>query len=418
MNEELKDYYKILGVTPDASLENIRRARERELGLNWSNPIGRVEVERAYAVLSNPESRREYDEQLKNQLSAAELEKRNANTFGEYQNASKGFEFFVDPETLVVDNEIEELEEEQVKEEQAQEEQVEDIYSSSDQQVHNLLDESAEEEQLPVDNYIIPIQQKQPMKKQFTKCQKVLMIGGAIAIGGIPGLIIANAVIKKLEGKKTKLHNKKHKKISEIKTQESKLIEEYNEKMDKQINELLARPHNNYNLQIAKTRYENQIELLQKRIELKLNENVKRGGLTKYKLECVALKNQLDKAKERLQTINSKINEYNKKERNKNPLLNKLNENLYEVDAEIKKQDNENKRVSIKKLNVQKDNWRKRRDLSAKSLKVTRKFVGKIQDGAIRAFDNVCSVKEIFTPYDELDYINEEQNSPEIGRTR
>ena len=53
-----------------------------------------------------------------------------------------------------------------------------------------------------------------------------------------------------------------------------KLIEEYNKKLEDQIYKLLSEPHNNYNLQIALSRYENQVELLRKRMEIKKNENI------------------------------------------------------------------------------------------------------------------------------------------------
>ena len=199
--------------------------------------------------------------------------------------------------------------------------------------------------------YIIPIEQKNKEKsqpKELSKLQKGLIIGGSAVFLGLPGLIVSSLAVKKLSGKKLKLHPNKHKKISDIKTQESKLIEEYNKNLDEQINTLLAQKHNNYNLQISKIKYENQIELLQKRIELKLNENVKRGGLIKYKLEYVALNNQLETAKENLKNINSKIIDYSKNEKTRNHILNATNKMLYESDAEVKQAQNEKRRFSIK----------------------------------------------------------------------
>ena len=466
MNNDFKDYYTILGVTPDASLENIRKARERELGQNWSNPMGRVEIERAYSILSNPTSRKEYDEKLNQDLNAAQIAKRNARTNNEFERVNREFEFFVDPQQLeeeqmqvakenIIESEVEEtqtvaeVENKEVGETQAVaevenkeveenkvNEDMEDIYSSSDHEVHNLLEENEldqnkdkeksseklkDEEKLEQQEnkteknkdeaYIIPIEQKNKEKsqpKELSKLQKGLIIGGSAVFLGLPGLIVSSLAVKKLSGKKLKLHPNKHKKISDIKTQESKLIEEYNKNLDEQINTLLAQKHNNYNLQISKIKYENQIELLQKRIELKLNENVKRGGLIKYKLECVALNNQLETAKENLKNINSKIIDYSKNEKTRNHILNATNKMLYESDAEVKQAQNEKQRFSIKKLNVKKEFWKKTRDFSAKRLKTTRNFVGKIQDGVIKAYDSVRSVKEIFTPYDEIDYINVE----------
>lgn len=448
MDNEIRDYYKILGITPEASLENIRKARERELAQNWSNPMGRVEIERAYSILSNPESRREYDEKLKKELNEAELAKRNARTSSEFERANREFDFYVDPQQLeeeqskesekniiveepteVVEKKEEVVEEKEEATEKKEEtldekdksthkkEEAEDIYSSSDHEIHNLLEEDNNKK---VYDYIIPIQQKDKessTSKEFTKLQKGLIYGGSLLLVGIPGPIIAYIAMKKLKGKKLKLHRNKHKKMTDIKTQESKLIEEYNQNLDTQINTLLAQPHNNYNLQIAKTRYENQIELLKKRIELKMNETVKRGGLTKYKLECVALHNQLRITQERLRTINLKINEYNKTEKNKNPILNKKNEELYELDSKIKKEE-KNNRFSIKKLNIKRENLQKSRDSHARRLKITRNFVGKVQDDSIKVFDYIWNIKEYLTPYNKISYLDSKTTEQESAKTR
>ena len=63
--ERLKDLYRILGVTPDASLAAIRRAYRRltrAQAPNLEAPEERAEVEQAYATLSDAERRRRYDE--------------------------------------------------------------------------------------------------------------------------------------------------------------------------------------------------------------------------------------------------------------------------------------------------------------------------------------------------------------------
>jgi len=87
MNNEFKDYYKILGVTPRASFENIRGAAERELSQNWNNAIGRLEIQEAYEVLADPERRKEYDLEFSKRLNEREVAIRNARTFEEYMAA-------------------------------------------------------------------------------------------------------------------------------------------------------------------------------------------------------------------------------------------------------------------------------------------------------------------------------------------
>ena len=84
MNNEFKDYYKVLGVTPRASFENIRSAVEHELSQNWNNAIGRLEIQEAYEILSDSEKRKEYDLEFNKRLNEREMAIRNARTFEEY----------------------------------------------------------------------------------------------------------------------------------------------------------------------------------------------------------------------------------------------------------------------------------------------------------------------------------------------
>ena len=88
MDDKFKDYYKLLGVTPRASFENIRKAAERELGQNWNNAIGRLEIQEAYEILSDPEKRKEYDQEFNKRLNEMEIAKRNATSYSEYIEAS------------------------------------------------------------------------------------------------------------------------------------------------------------------------------------------------------------------------------------------------------------------------------------------------------------------------------------------
>jgi curved DNA-binding protein CbpA len=64
-----QDYYEVLGIAPDASLEEIKRAYHRQAfqchpDRNWENEEAHEEMERineAFAVLSDPIKRREFD---------------------------------------------------------------------------------------------------------------------------------------------------------------------------------------------------------------------------------------------------------------------------------------------------------------------------------------------------------------------
>src|SRR5215208_5440619 len=67
---ETGDLYKVLGVTREASQEEIRRsyrklAREHHPDANRDDPKAEErfkEIQHAYEILSNPEKRRQYDE--------------------------------------------------------------------------------------------------------------------------------------------------------------------------------------------------------------------------------------------------------------------------------------------------------------------------------------------------------------------
>lgn len=69
-NEGMRDYYEVLGVSPDAGAEEIKRAY-RQLARRYHPDISGddrttafLEVARAYAVLNDPARRRSYDDRL------------------------------------------------------------------------------------------------------------------------------------------------------------------------------------------------------------------------------------------------------------------------------------------------------------------------------------------------------------------
>jgi len=64
----MKDYYKIMGISPDSTLDEIKRARDK-LVLEWHPDINKseealnkiLEINEAFSVLGNEESRKDYD---------------------------------------------------------------------------------------------------------------------------------------------------------------------------------------------------------------------------------------------------------------------------------------------------------------------------------------------------------------------
>ena len=84
MNNEFKDYYKILGVTPTASFQNIEAARTRELSYFGRDIRSKMDLEEAYNVLSNPETRKAYDIIYNKVVSDKERELANARTYEEF----------------------------------------------------------------------------------------------------------------------------------------------------------------------------------------------------------------------------------------------------------------------------------------------------------------------------------------------
>lgn len=389
MDKEFKDYYDILGVKPDASFENIRKAAERKVKLlGWNSGIGRLEVNEALFVLSNPETRKSYDQELREKIGQARFEYRCANSEEELVRAAKKI-----AEEKAARQEIEEqkVEQERILEEQQEKkqiEQVENIEKKLGNQIENenkdisvsstpiennvkvKKEEPDDKLNMPKSNFDKTISKLGTPSSSYSKYSfgnnKLLKftidtssIFGGMMIAGIPGLIVgvtvailANELIDK--SRKFKLvRTPKQKtvekpvgqKIVSVETAETRLIEEYNKKTESQIRNLLNRPldarHNNYELEIAKLKYLNQLDLLEKRMEFKLNEAQKDGLKVKHRLEVLALENQYNKAKKSFERLKNYM-----PTNNKNDKLTLLNKNIEEVNKQLS-----NTNITIHKKN-------------------------------------------------------------------
>lgn len=336
-------YYDILGVDNNATIDIINKAKDR---LKFGSPDDRVpfsmwrKIDEAHSVLSNPEKRKEYDEKLSKKVN----DSLSNNT--------------------AVENKIK------------SEENVNDILFKE------FIIDSLNETDRTKSSIKNPIQNPEKIldinKKQLIKLKRI----GKELVLALPTAVIATISIVKKLNKKFKLAQQPGEKITEVKTEESELIEEYRKKLDKKIDTILSQYHHNYDLMVDKIRYENYIELLKKRIELKENQVVKKGELLKYKLQLTALRNQLKTFKLSLEKINDRIKSNNKVQR-----LSRVYENLEEVNQKLKQNNqSQNKKViALKKLEVRKENLENKRNLKVQRIKSNREYYAIVKDSILAA---------------------------------
>ena len=386
MNNEFKDYYRILGVTPEASQESIRRAYEREMKQNWRDAIGRLNVDEAYYVLSDVSRRRQYDESFNAFVSERERALRSANTSYDYDAA-----VFAYPDKEV-DRPLEEPTEEisgslvsqepEKKEESSsygaqapvdeapekEDESKSGNPSSDGEQTSSSEEEKEDEKTAPkiedkktqpttvdVQKYLVPVT-KDPLIAE--KRKKLLIVASGYLLLGVPGVIIGAVVAPKIVAKMKLNKEKKAAKITKAGTDETRLIEEYNRKLEDAILELLSKPNKNYELEIAKLKYSNQIELLERRIQFKENQTVKRIELFKYNLELMTLRRELQRARKTLEYLNGLPSNYNK-----NNGLVKLNDRLITARTELEDERARKKALDEKLSSLSKDQTKERKEL-------------------------------------------------------
>lgn len=410
MNFEGKDYYNKLGVSKNASLDQIRKAYYRE---KFDNPYvsiwAKSDLDEAYYVLTDLDKKKQYDEYLNNKSLDSEYPSSIESVFNENDEQKFDDTFYIDKEDYKIDEDTSEKEGDFKLEQPSKEEPLE-LKENSEKP-------ESKEQKLDEPIRIFPINMDKLNNKQDNKAlgnnkKKLIKILGTIGSGAVVfavtglltpsiALVLAGTVATSFltnRAIKYKLDKtKKEKKITKITTPESKLIEEYNKKLDDQVYKLLSEPHNNYNLEISRLRYENQIELLNKRIEMKKSEKIKKGCITKHKLELTALNMQLETAHKRLSNINEKMENYSK-EQSLSKLNKKISDKAKEIDAKESSQT-----LGIKKLEAKKSKLLEKRDIKANKLKLRRDRIGKVQDGVIYAYDMVRNLKNVFVPVEEID---------------
>lgn len=333
-------YYDILGINPNSTIDNIEKAKNR---LKFGGPDDRApfrlwgKIDEAYNVLSDPIKRAEYDKTLKEQTKEISRLER--------------------VEETIIDN----------------------SYKSV---AHSLSNGNSSLFQ----NEFIP---------------RLKTIGKEVVLALPTSIIATISIIKKLDRKFSLDKNQPGEQITQVKTEESELIEEYRRKLDEKIEDVLTQYYHNYDLMIDKIRYENYIELLKKRIELKENQVVKKGGLLKYKLQLTALRNQLKTFEVSLEKVNNRIKSNIKVQK-----LSKIYDSLYQVSEKIEQinQSPIKKIVALKKLQIRKENLMNKGILKIERIKSNREYYAIFKDSFLVAHSNTKNfIENLFVPIDNID---------------
>lgn len=438
-------YYDILGLPKygkkengeEVSLESITNAYRREKfdgQRYWDQKL-----DKAYSVLSDPKKRREYDDQLAKEGISSLGSDSEVSTIEETPNVEKVEENPIieelDTETIYetstpvnqftqllnltgFNNHYIEVEENQISEDEelnVAEEEVNDIPNTSDEGPI-LVEETPEEFLPPINEVPVPVVEEteqeigeplietmiEAVEEPIAQAEDNLALSKLKKIGknvvlAVPTAILATLnIISELNNRKqyTLVEEDTEKTITEVKTPESELIEEYRKKLDEKTDKLLDEYHTNYDLEIDKLRYENYIELLNKRIQLKQNENVKRGKLTIYKLQLTALNRQLEKFEMSLEKVNNRIQKKQK--------LSKIYDNLVVVDSKI--EENKNRPIALKKFEAKKENLLNKKKMKISKMKSNREIYAIFKD----SFTSAHAVTEnfvdnLFVPLEEID---------------
>ena len=410
-------YYEILGVNHDASIDNIKKAEDR---LIRGEPDDRVpywlvpEVEEAYRILSDPDRRREYDKYLSetedsnvNEESPVEethIEEASASDdLAEDQNTPEEVNEEIIDEPVVEDPGVTAKDEE--KEDSIEEPEEQITEQAPNNEVKQNQEEVKNKENVDRSNYIVDFTELKENFDQMSFEYKLKtigkMVGGTILVlsAGPIGWVVAGGVLIAKRKGKYKLHkDQKEKKITPTQLQELEQFKEYENNLNQQMDKLLAEPHNNYRLEINKKKYEAQIELLKKQLELRTNRQVKgRIDLFFNKAQIMQIANQLNSAANNLERVNEKLENYDKE---KTPRLSYLNNALINKTIELSEQQ---QKISVKNLEVKQKRLLHKRNEVGTTMKHRIVRNGKFYDGIVKAKDFVTSRGYAFASLDHID---------------
>ena len=374
MNNEFINYYDKLDLPKDGkyeegffkgyyiSIDGIQNAMERlkrKFGMN-SYEVRRAQE--AYNVLTDPVKRAEYNAKLEEYLKSSK-------TVGDVSNDVAPEEPEVAPKEPEVAPEEPEVapEEPKVKLEEPKVVQKElDIATKKSNSIKNI-----DEETLEKDAIIKAANRKRIINNS-------LIIGGSTLFFGPIGTIAAIAILKK-KGK-LKLQKLASKgKIKEIKTAESELIAHENEKLEKNIDQLLNSPlkdnQSRYKLELAKLRYEHQVDLLSQRIKFKKLEKSKLGGKAYNRLYVLALEKKFAVAIKSLEVrkkiAEAKLNALNSYEPNKEKedRLTKIQKEIFDTKQKLEDKTISNYQKNHKTAKLNRLNTKRLQKINKMSLK-------------------------------------------------
>ena len=388
MNNEFINYYDKLDLPKDGkyeegffkgyyiSIDGIQNAMERlkrKFGMN-SYEVRRAQE--AYNVLTDPVKRAEYNAKLEEYLKSSKTVGDVSNDVAPEEPEVAPKEPEVAPEEPEVAPEEPEVapeepevapEEPKVKLEEPKVVQKElDIATKKSNSIKNI-----DEETLEKDAIIKAANRKRIINNS-------LIIGGSTLFFGPIGTIAAIAILKK-KGK-LKLQKLASKgKIKEIKTAESELIAHENEKLEKNIDQLLNSPlkdnQSRYKLELAKLRYEHQVDLLSQRIKFKKLEKSKLGGKAYNRLYVLALEKKFAVAIKSLEVrkkiAEAKLNALNSYEPNKEKedRLTKIQKEIFDTKQKLEDKTISNYQKNHKTAKLNRLNTKRLQKINKMSLK-------------------------------------------------